>query len=346
MKIKHDKYRRSIEELRENASIFWPSSLVEQESEISIIPKLLETQDEFIAILSVPVASLDAIFAILEASTVPANLFLKHLTVLADFGGEMLQRLNQQFELLFPEQNMTFFWQAREQGYFFKKLPCSGTLTNQKLGISSKKLPIEQPLTDLHKDVIAILLFGNNSTNAETSEILSKCEIGSYLGEPDRLATFIKQRYIWVSRITSGAKSNQLGQIVQQHVFKFLVDQLGPEYQIIANGHIYGVSHTNELDKRETTFDIVVSKSGCCVAIEISFQVTTNSVIERKSGQAQSRYEQINRLGHKIAYILDGAGNFQRSTALKTLCNYSHCTIAFSDDELALLCQFIREVLS
>ncbi|QFS47783.1 hypothetical protein [Nostoc sphaeroides] len=29
------------------------------------------------------------------------------------------------------------------------------------------------------------------------------------------------------------------------------------------------------------------------VGIEVSFQVTTNSVIERKAGQAKSRFEQI-----------------------------------------------------
>jgi hypothetical protein len=92
-----------------------------------------------------------------------------------------------------------------------------------------------------------------------------------------------------------------------------------------------------------TSFDLVVSKGKKYVAIEVGFQVTTNSVIERKSGQAQSRFIQAEKAGHKIAYVLDGAGNFQRETALRNICAYSHCTVAFSKKELEVLCQFLRE---
>lgn len=95
-----------------------------------------------------------------------------------------------------------------------------------------------------------------------------------------------------------------------------------------------------------TNFDIVVSKGNLFAAIEVSFQVTTNSVIERKSGQARSRFEQIDREGYKIAYVLDGAGNFERESALKTLCYYSHCTVTFSTPELDLLCTFIQKYLT
>lgn len=79
--------------------------------------------------------------------------------------------------------------------------------------------------------------------------------------------------------------------------------------------------------------------------MEVSFQVTTNSVIERKAGQAQARYNQIDKAGYKIAYVIDGAGNFQRDTALGTICRYSHCTVAFSQSELGVLCEFIRDYL-
>ena len=88
-----------------------------------------------------------------------------------------------------------------------------------------------------------------------------------------------------------------------------------------------------------------MSKENKYVAIEVSFQVTTNSVIERKAGQAQARYTQIENAGYKIAYIIDGAGNFQRETALHTICLYSHCTVAFSRPELDVICEFIRGYL-
>jgi len=85
------------------------------------------------------------------------------------------------------------------------------------------------------------------------------------------------------------------------------------------------------------------SPTGRYCAIEVSFQVTTNSVIERKSGQAQSRWEKLHSIGAAIAYVIDGAGNFERENAMRTLCDYSDCTIAFGDTELELLVQFLRE---
>ena len=73
----------------------------------------------------------------------------------------------------------------------------------------------------VHKDLIMILLFGASSMNEKSAEVLAKCELGNYLGQPDKLNKFIKQRYIWVSRITSGSQSNTLGQIAQNFVKEY-----------------------------------------------------------------------------------------------------------------------------
>ncbi len=340
-------YRRSVEELELVASKFWPQELARQEAELSIIPKLLETQEDFISILRVPVASIEGIFDIVNTSTVPSNLFLKHLVVLADFGGEMLQRINKQFHSLFPDGSLSYLWlvngETEERVYTFKSLPL-GTLNNDKLGLSGRKLLEAQRLSSLHQDIIALLILGGASVNEELANVLTKCEISEYIGQPDKLDKFIRQRYIWVSRITGGSQSNNLGQLAQQFVRTYLEEHLGiPDVEYKPNGHVPGVRHTDEEDKRETTFDLVISKGGKYVAIEVSFQVTTNSVIERKSGQAQARYDQVHAKGYKIAYVLDGAGNFQRESALRTICAFSDCTVAFSQAELEVLCQFIRE---
>ncbi|MGI8504022.1 MAG: restriction endonuclease [Hassallia sp.] len=336
-------YKRTVEELRQLASMFWSSELSKQEAELSIIPKLLETQEQFIAILSISVSSLDGLFKIVDSSNLPANIFLKHLIVLADFGGEMLQRLNSQFSSIFPLKRLDYLWNLQNYSYNFQILPVRGGLTNSKLGISGKKLLENQSLSELHKEVIAVLLFGSSTADEKSAEILAKCEIGNYIGQPDKLEKFIKQRYIWVSRITSGSQSNTLGQITQTFVKKYLEENLEiPSVKIKPNGNIPGVSHTKD-NTRSTTFDIVVSKEDKYVGIEVSFQVTTNSVIERKAGQAKSRFEQIDTLGYKIAYVLDGAGNFQRETALRTICTYSHCTVAFSRGELDVLCNFMKQ---
>ncbi|MEA5513987.1 restriction endonuclease, partial [Nodularia sp. UHCC 0506] len=131
-------YQRNVEDLRQLASMFWPSELSKQEAELSVIPKLIETQDQFIAILSVSVSNLNGLFQIIESSSLPANLFLKHLLVLADFGGEMIQRLNSQFESIFPSRRLDYLWDTKSYSYSFLVLPVSGQLNNNKLGITGK----------------------------------------------------------------------------------------------------------------------------------------------------------------------------------------------------------------
>ena len=42
---------RSIENLEQNAIKFWPAEIAVQEKDISIIPKLIETQDKFISFI-------------------------------------------------------------------------------------------------------------------------------------------------------------------------------------------------------------------------------------------------------------------------------------------------------
>jgi|GEM_PF-6520482 len=44
------KYKRTLEELRQNAVLHWPNEIRQKASDISVLPKLLETQDAFISI--------------------------------------------------------------------------------------------------------------------------------------------------------------------------------------------------------------------------------------------------------------------------------------------------------
>lgn len=208
-------YKRTVEELEKLASMFWSSELSQQEADLSIIPTLINTQEKFIAILNLDVPNLNSLFEIVNNCTLPANLFVKHLVVLADFGGQMLERLNSQFSTLFPDQKLDYIWKGQSYSYKFKKLPVSGILSNAKLGIDGKQLLNQQSLSELHQDIIAILLMGSGSTDEQTATVLAKCEISNYIGKPDKLEDFIKQRYIWVSRITAGSKSNTIGQIAQ-----------------------------------------------------------------------------------------------------------------------------------
>ncbi|MCI0551714.1 MAG: restriction endonuclease, partial [Anaerolineae bacterium] len=314
-------------------------------AKLSVIPLLIKTQDKFISVIGAGAKTLDGLFSIIESSELPANLFVKHLSILADYGGEMLQRVSKEFGSLFHDDRLTFIWRGEVQTYVFRALP-RRKLSNKALRIDGKELLKDHPLNDLQKDAIVLLMFGSahSGSDEQASAALAKCEIGEYLGKPDELEKFVKQRYIWVSRITGGAQSNNLGQLAQKFVAKYLEDHLNlPNVQVIHGGRLPNVTHTDPRTERLTSFDLIVTNSQRYVAVEVSFQVTTNSVIERKAGQARPRFGQVKRAGHKIAYVLDGAGNFQRETALRTICAHSHCTVAFSRSELEVLCQFLRE---
>jgi hypothetical protein len=63
----------------------------------------------------------------------------------------------------------------------------------------------------------------------------------------------------------------------------------------------------------------------------VTFQVTTNSVIQRKSLQAKVRQDMVHDAGHWICYVIDGAGNINiREAAVSNICDFSDCTVALS----------------
>jgi len=338
------KFNRNISALEKNAILWWPEHLNQANAAISVIPKLLQTQDDFLKIISLSKKNPYQVFDLLDASEFPANLFLKHLCVLADYGGEPIQRLGRAFSSIFQsgknKHSISFSWNSNNYTYDFKCLPISG-LGNKKLFIDGEGLIEIKQLSDLYKDMIILLMFGSTSTVNEEAGLVA-CEIGTLLGKTEILEKYIKERYINVSRITGGATANSLGQLAQQEIVKHLAQSLGGNYRVISNGYIALDGYEKESGM---PFDIVVEKGTKKVGIEVSFQVTTNSTIERKAGQAADRMNLMHSNGYKIAYVLDGAGNFQRVSAISTICTNSDCTVAYSNQEFDILCSWIGESL-
>lgn len=336
-----DKYKRNPIELENNACKWWPENLIALEAESSIIPILIRTQDKFISILTLSDSNNpESIFDVMTAANFAANLFLKHLMILTDFGSEPLQRINRDFTTYFPDGKLYYAVNGYEMKYRFTELPVTGSLTNKKMHTDIDSILSNEKLNNFYKDIIILLLFGSNALYNGIAEILSKCTVGNIIGKPDELEEFIKQRYIFVSRITGGAQANGLGNAAQIYAENYFQQKLGKEYVVKSNGHIPGITHN---DRTETTFDLSIEHNNRYVGIEISFQVTTNSTIERKAGQAQARFNAIKGTNNYIAYIIDGAGNFQRKSALMSICQYSHCTVAYTDSEFDVLIEFIKE---
>lgn len=339
-------YRRTLQELESKATKWWPKALEAEVASQGSVQLLITTQDKFLSILKLSGKKPEQIFSVLEAAEIPANLFLKHLVTLADYGGEAIQRLGREFAAIFPvKTNQKYYFNYVRHGerfcYEFKALPIKG-LGNSKLYLDGAAVARPMGLNDLYRDMIMILLYAATSEQAHLAG-LEKCELGVLLGDELALDKYVREKYIHVSRITTGANTNTLGQIAQHYVVDLLKNYLPESYKIVRNGKILLKGY----DKAEgMPFDIVISSKGKSVGVEVSFQVTTNSVIERKSGQANTRQKLMHTNGHKIAYVLDGAGNFQRSSALSTICNFSDCTVAYSEAEIAILADFIKETLA
>ncbi|MDQ6961940.1 MAG: hypothetical protein Q9M28_05355 [Mariprofundaceae bacterium] len=337
-------YNRNIEDLESNATLWWPEHLNQANAAVSIIPKLLQTQDDFFKIISLSKETPYQVFDLLIATKFPVNLFVKHLCVLADYGGEPIQRIGRSFSSIFQarknKHSIDFTWNSNNYTYDFKCLPMKG-LGNKKLFIDGQGLIQKKSLTSLYEDMIVLLMFGSTSTVSDEAGLTS-CEIGTLLGNTELLEKYVKERYINVSRITGGATANSLGQLAQKEVAQYLNKSLGSEYQVISNGSIVLDGYEK---KNGMPFDIVVAKGDKQVGIEISFQVTTNSTIERKSGQAVNRMKIMHTNGFKVAYVLDGAGNFQRKSAISTICENSDCTVAYSKAEFSILVQWLGVTL-
>ncbi len=337
-------YKRTLDELRTNAILHWPDEILLAAGNVSVLPLLLKTQDAFISVLKVADKTpLSWMETLKQNTSLTGPRFLKHLMVLTDLGGEALNKLPPLSKYV-PNGILQFDWAGKPYKYQFKAIKDKCSLANSALKVDSKKIIAGGEMTDKMVDVAMLLLYGSLITNDTLPpEVKEKCVIGSLMGNTDELERFVKESYIRVSRQVSGATSNELGQQVQNYVLARLKHELPNGWIVKRDSTLHGVAHKAGGD--ETNFDVVAqSPKGMCFGVEVSFQVTTNSVIERKSREAESMLASVHNAGHKICYVIDGAGNINiRANAVSNLCNYSDCTVAMSEAEIAHLANFMME---
>ena len=346
----NDKYIRTIQELEKVGSKWWPKEVKEEAEKMSVLQYLLDTQDKFISLLNLADRTdLEQIFSLVEAAKFGWHLFLKHLMILSDIGSEQLQRFNASFSELFADNMLVYEIDGSEYSYSFTCLPVKGSPSNKKLQIDSLQgLHAPCKNANLCKDLVVLLLFGAYSVNAGTRAVLEKCKLGFLLGKKSKITVYVKQNYIRVSRIVGGKMANDLGNAAQLYAVRYLSEKLGKEYRVVSNGTIPGVQLD---DDKEATFDIVVDRIAAegrfkpYVGIEVSFQETSNSTVERKGREARARFQStINRRSY-VAYIIDGVGNFSRTPAANDMCMNSHCNVGYTEKEFQLLIEFIKEKL-
>ena len=346
-----DKYIRTIEDLEKLACNWWPVEVRQEAQKMSILQLLLDTQEKFISILKLADKNKpEKLFELLDAASFDYHLFLKHLVLLTDLGAEQLQRINKVFISLFPAKTLTYKLGRRDVAYKFVALPTKGSLNNSKLKIDTlEHLKSSNYNKALCKDLIMMLIYGAASSDRRTRSVLYKCTCSDYLGDDVQIEDYVRKNYIRVSKIIAGKVSNDLGNKAQEYALNYLASKLGHNYRLQSNGKLPDVSEND--GKTWATFDILVdriddnSRFKKYVGVEVSFQETSNSVIERKATLAHNRFVQVVTKRCFVAYIIDGVGNFSRRSAVRTLCDNSHCTVAYTPEEFAVLVDFIKETL-
>lgn len=339
-----NKFKRTLEEITKEAVLHWPDEMLSDAGEEGVLPLLLKTQDTFLAILKVSTKDpLSWKTTVENNSEITGPLFLKHLMVLSDLGGEPLSKLPPLNKYL-PNNSLNFEWNGRPYEYKLKKIGQDCSLKNNDLKVSSRQLiKMQDKLNEKGEDVCMLLLYGSSLiSDSLPSEVKDKCTLGQLIGNLEALDQFVKQRYLYVSRQVSGATANALGQRAQVYVADKLVKLLGKFWEVKVNGTLPGVFHKE--GGNGTNFDIVVrSPNNIYFGVEISFQVTTNSTIERKARESESNMKAVHSQGHKICYVIDGAGNIKiRKSAVQTLCDHSDCTVAMSDSEIEYLADYFK----
>jgi hypothetical protein len=173
--------------------------------------------------------------------------------VLSDVAGERLKRLD--FAEIFPTGAMTYVWREKTYTYTFQTITNGQRISNQALHVDGTRIVQPVELNKRLEDVIMLILFGATALGANIpDEIGDKCIIGTLIGQSDALSKFVRQRYIWVSRITRGATANSMGQIAQNYVLDALVKAL-PNWEFRRDSTVPGISHNQ--GATETHFDVV-----------------------------------------------------------------------------------------
>lgn len=343
-----DRYLRTIKDLEQVGSKWWPKEVRDEAMKVSILQYLLDTQEKFISILTLADRNKpDKLFNLIDASDFEYHLFLKHLILLTDVGSEPIQRFNSSFSEIIPSGVLSYAIGKKHFSYQFEELPTRGKPNNKKMQIDELD-NLQQPCRNkpLCKDLIMLLIYGAASTSTRTAAVLYKCNAYEYLGQEELIKKYVRQNYIRVSRIVGGKEATDLGNVAQSYAVRYLSGHLGDNYNVTNAGTIPGVKMD---DDKDVTFDIVIDRKDDdgrfkkYVGVEVSFQETSNSTIERKAREAQARFRNTQNKRCYVAYIIDGAGNFSRTSAVTDLCNNSHCNVAYTPSEFDLLIEFIKE---
>lgn len=337
----------TLAELRENAVLWWPDEIRDEVAASSFYDAMLVSFPIFQQTLkdSTDLESLIQKVKELNAEgKLPANLFMRHCMLFTNLGWEAMKKwFGDSYADMFPDGKF-------KGGEIEFDMPNPGT-GQSKVRTMSKHIKdaYAYDLSDTQlKHILAcikLLFMGSHSSLSQ----LERCNLGIYLDDSDGELFYCDSvmKYIEVSNQTSGAKAAGSGNLMENKLaiepIKAYLSVHFPNLEYLSK-----TSHQFLLGHEPMTSDqwFVNEGNNRAVALEVSFQETTNSVIERKRKDAENRRNLFPE-NCKSAFVIDGVGSLEhRKNAVKEILSNADIVVTAREDEILRLADYIGEWLS
>ncbi|WP_223553890.1 hypothetical protein [Lysinibacillus sphaericus] len=330
----------NFEKFLTETSWFWSEELVGKQNEQGLVNELLSISSLIQqTLLNSSVTSLiDSLKNLKyeDENRVPRSLILKSLMILLDVSAEILDRVG-----LYCYHNGISELNTSNGTFNLKKF---GPDFNK--GLSNENIyKLANTDEDFFEDVLTFMLYAYNSQEFSKYITFANFKLATLVGNPTALTNFYLNRTIENSSQIKQLRAVVFGNSLQTNVKNQILDAL----------NIYGVQEApanRYVDGKQ--FDLVLCKpeenlppeQWKWVIMEVAFQETTNSVIERKASQAQLIYRTLEETNHKLVYLIDGAGFVKRHKVTSTIYENTHFTTTANPAYFNGLIDFLIEYFS
>jgi len=328
--------------LRENGYWFWTTGISSTPAHGPLVKNLKSSRSAFISVLAQSEPD-NLIRNLLNPSPpLTRKLMVKHAMVATDASAEILDRAKSY--IAFKKIRVLHAQiKGRDIEYQIKRLGTSYVkrLTNEEISSAGEAL-----LSDL----FFIICFG--SSTKEFLDFLSfkSFRLAELCGDSEAIQAYFQELYIDISRQLTQLAVQAKGEFLNDYVRSNLDARFkgNPSIKWVENRRVPGIGDERALSLGGEQFDLVYAiqrTSGhktTYVAVEVAFQETTNSVMERKARQASLLFRLFNEVGYKLCFVVDGAGFLSaRPKALRDIIHNSHIRVTLKTEELSRLCEFI-----
>lgn len=324
-----------IQKMREESTWFWPK--IKSNDLDSELENLLNTHDIFCKILESSNHE-QVIPNLLNNSKLTPKMSIQHMMRISDCSAEFLDRTSSYIKNQKIHELNIKIPNKKSFTYDIKEIDRQHKRLNTKTLLCADN--------NLLHDVMMIILFGSYVDEFQTFASFQKLNISAIVGDKSKIDNYLIKRYLTISRQTQGKKTVSSGtdvqQLVRSRIKKFFENK---DYFSFVEGNRMPIMGT---DTRGLEVDLVCSISNntkiIFIGIEVAFQETTNSIIERKARQATEWYKKFQDEDHYLCYVVDGGGYFSRPKAFQDIVNNSHITVTLK--QLDNLCKFMDDLYS